>query len=295
MQAQAGDGPQVVERDLVRVPKWVADPARDDRDAWTSRRQQPRAGARPRAVVADLEHVHRRQQSALGQQLFDRDVRVPGEQRPEPVEAEQANDRSVVDVALRQWSRHVGRRGIDEREGRRPVESQPRSGSGQLEPAARLVAGQLQEARIGRVGVVAAGVKHHANLVAFEGGHQAGHVVLVRVGEDHHVDVAPPPREPLAETAKQEILIGSAIDQHRRARRGGHQDCVTLPDVQHDEVQPAIGQARHGQGDEQRTHGGNGNPRASEGSKPSRQHRPLHPPVPRSRAQRLERISGGLH
>lgn len=76
-------------------------------------------------------------------------------------------------------------------------------------------------------------------------------MVLVWVCEDHHVDAALPPRDPLAEPSQQQVRVGPAIDEHPRAGRRRDQDRVALPDVQRDEVQPAVRQGCEGQADEE--------------------------------------------
>ena len=80
MQAQAWHGLQVVERILVRVPKGVADPARDDGNPRLRGIEQSRTRAGPRSVMPDLQHVDPGQEAAVSQHCLDRHVRVPGEQ-----------------------------------------------------------------------------------------------------------------------------------------------------------------------------------------------------------------------
>lgn len=99
MEPQARYGAEVVEGDLVWMPVIVADPRRDERDAGPGRVEQCRAAAGVRAMVADLQHIHPAQQSALDQHRLDRRLRIAGQQRAEGAAAQEADHGGVVDVA----------------------------------------------------------------------------------------------------------------------------------------------------------------------------------------------------
>jgi hypothetical protein len=99
VQAQAGDGVEMVEGDLVRMSIVVADPRRDERNAGLGRIEQCGTAAGVRAMVADLQDIHPAQQSALGQHRFDRRLSIAGQQRAETAVAEEADHGGIVDVA----------------------------------------------------------------------------------------------------------------------------------------------------------------------------------------------------
>ena len=255
MQAQAWHGVQVVERLLVRVPKGVAHPARDDGNPRLRGIEQGRTRAGPRSVMPDLQHVDPGQEAAVSQHCLDRHVRVPGEQGRKAAVAKQPDHRCIVDVALRQGGRNVIRRGIQQGEDRPGVEAQALAGACRHQSTTRLRAGQPQEQGIGRVCVVATRVEDQANLISLESGHQPGDVVLVRVGQDQDVDAAVPPRQPLPEPAQQEIRIRATVDQHGRPRRRHDQDRIALSYVQGDQMKLSVGHARRGEPDQQHYNG----------------------------------------
>jgi hypothetical protein len=246
----------MVEGDLVRVAVVVADPRRDERRAGAGGVQQRRVGAGMRAVVADLEHVDPCQEAAFREQALDRHLRVTGEEGREAAEAQQADDRRVVDIGVRERASHVRRGRVENRQGCGCVEAQPLTCARGREAPSWLGTRGLEESWIGGVLVGTSAIQDQPHSVALQGRHQAGDVVLVRVGEDYHVDAPPPPGQPLAEASQEQIGIGPAVDEHRGARWRGHQDRVALPDVQGYQVQAAVRQADQRQGDEQRAGSG---------------------------------------
>jgi hypothetical protein len=247
MQVQAGNGMEVVERDLMRMSIVVADSSRDEGHAGQGRVQESRAAAGARAMVADLQHVHSAQQPALSQQRLDRRLRIARQERREPAAAEEADHGGIVDVAIGERPRDIAARWVEERHRGGRIQAHPLSCPGGHQPTPAFHPGQLDKARIGRVLVHAAGIQDQPDVVSFQSRHQPSHVVLVRMGQDDDVDPPLPPRQPLAEAPQQEIGVRAAVEQHRRARRCFHEDRIPLPDVQHDQVQAAVGQAAHGQ------------------------------------------------
>lgn len=263
MHAKAGDLVEVVEGHLVRVPVVVADAGRDDGGTGTHGVQQGWAAARVGAVMPDLQHVDPGQEPAFREQCLDRHLRVTGEQGRKAAAAQQANHRRVVNVALGQRTGHVVGAGVDEGDRRHPIQRQPRTCSRRREAPPGLVARLHDEARIGRVLVPAAGVQDQPDLVALKDRQQPGDVVLVRVGQDHDVDATLPPWQALAQASKEEIRVRPAVDQHRGARGRGHEYRVTLPDIEHDEVQAPVRQARQREDAEEGTGGNEANHRTS--------------------------------
>ena len=242
MHAQSADLGQVVERDVMRVPVVVAGPGRDECHTRAGRAQQRWTAARIRPVVADLQHVDGSQQPPPGQHRLDWCLRVTGEQGTEAAAAQQGHDRRVIDVGVGERPGDIVGGRVEEREPGQRVESNALPGARRHEPAACLCARQLPEARVGRVRVVASGVEDQSHLIALERCQQAGHVILVRVREDHRVDLPPPPRKTFAEASEQEVGIRPPVDERRGAGGRDDQDRIALPDVQHDEVGPAVRQ-----------------------------------------------------
>jgi len=93
----------------MRMPVVVVQADRDDSHRWPHGGQEGGRGPRIRAVVAHLEHVHRAQRAAFGEQLLHGRLGVPGEQGPEAAEAEHEHDRGVVDIVHRRRTGHVPR------------------------------------------------------------------------------------------------------------------------------------------------------------------------------------------
>lgn len=58
-------------------------------------------------------------------------------------------------------------------------------------------------------------------------------VVLVRVGQQRHVDVSVPGRDALVEPPHEEVGVGAAVDEEAATIGGLEQDGVTLSDVEH--------------------------------------------------------------
>ena len=235
----------------MRVAVVVADADRDQRRARTGCTQQRGTAARVRPVVTDLQHVDRPQQPALGEHRLDGSLGIAAEQRAEAAAAQQHDDRRVVDIAVGKRPGHIVGARIEEGQDGRGVEANALPGARRHEPSVGLGARQLLEPGIGRVRIVASGVQDQPHLVALQRRQQAGHMVLVRVGEDHHVDAPMPPGKSLAQPPKEEIRIGSAVDQRGGAGRRGHQDRVALPDVEDHQVDPPIRQRSEGEGAEQ--------------------------------------------
>ena len=84
---------------------------------------------------------------------------------------------------------------------------------------------------------------------------QAGDVILVRMGEHHHVEPSLPEGELLAQPPQGQIRVRAAVDQRSPARRRNDEDRVALADVQRDQVQPPIGSGQEGQRPMQRQRG----------------------------------------
>ena len=79
-----------------------------------------------------------------------------------------------------------------------------------------------------------------ADSVSVQQQRQPGDVILVRVGQHHHVEPAVPCRNALAEERHESVWIRTGVDQHSPAVGSLEQDRVALADVEHRHVQPTI-------------------------------------------------------
>jgi hypothetical protein len=165
MQAQSGNGVQMIESDLVRVAVVVADADRDQSGARAGDVEQRRAAAGVGAMMADLQHIHRGEHSPPREHRLYRCLRIPGEQSREPATAQQPDHRGIVDVALRQQTGDVGRGRIQERQHGGRVQPHSLTPARRNEASSRLFSGELHEARVGRVLVVAARVQDQADPI----------------------------------------------------------------------------------------------------------------------------------
>jgi len=83
-------------------------------------------------------------------------------------------------------------------------------------------------------------VHEEAHLVSAQDLAQPSQVVLVRVGEDHHLNSPLVERQRLADPPQVQVRIHAGVDERCCAIRRLDQDRVALADVEHGHVQPAI-------------------------------------------------------
>lgn len=164
-------------------------------------------------MVPDLEHVDRPQQAALQQQLLDRCLRVAGEQRTEAAALQQQDHRAVVDVAFGQGRLRIRRIGKEHEKARPFAERNQIAGPGQMELSSGLGARQSDEAWVGGVLVLASRLIDDPDAEPLECRNETGDVVLVRVGEDHHVQPALPEGKPGSELTERQVRIRAAVDE----------------------------------------------------------------------------------
>jgi hypothetical protein len=174
------------------------------------------------AVVANLEHVDRPQHGAGLEELLDRLLSVSGEQRAEAAEAQQADDRGVVDVIRGEGRLGVSRAGVPDLEDGSRVEVQSLTGAGEDVPRSRFDSRQSQEALVARVRVRTAAIKDRSHAKPAKDIRQATHVVLVGMRQDHDVDRALPPRKRRAELPERPVGVRARVDQHGPACWGFH-------------------------------------------------------------------------
>ena len=210
-------GREPVQRRLGWMTVRIAGPRRGHRDA-RSNGVHERLGRRGLApVMGDLQQVDVRQ--PLGQQLWiDRLLDVAHQQEPTSPDLAEQHDRHVVDAgsAVRRLDRHLAPD--------RPQDAQ--RDLVDLQAVSRSDASANRRARprqprgpggISRPGPHHPGFEHPANAVAIEQQREAGHVVLVRMGEDQRVYPSIQRRNVTVERHEQPFGVGAAIDQQAPA------------------------------------------------------------------------------
>lgn len=149
----------------MRMAVLVVEPRRDDGHGWARGRQERGRAARVRAVVADLQDLHRSQHAPLREEALDGGLRVPGQQGVERAVPQQDDDRGVVDVALGQWPRRVGGGGKQDLEDH-PADADQAASLGVEQPCSRLAAHGLDEQPVGQCLGRPATVHEQPDLVA---------------------------------------------------------------------------------------------------------------------------------
>jgi hypothetical protein len=185
--ADAGMGGERGQRLRGGMAVLVALARRDDRQGRTRGVEQPRGGRRVRAVVADLQQVDRPKSAAGDERRLDRRFGITGEKRGEPAVAQEQDHRTVVDVAFGQRRGRVGRGRVNHLERGCLVEREHVAGASEVDRD-RGAGGIGQQAVVGRVLEVDAGVDQEADAEAIEHVDQPGDVVLVRMAEHQQVD-----------------------------------------------------------------------------------------------------------
>lgn len=191
-------------------------------------------------MMADLQEIYRRQQVAGHQEGLDRRLGIPAEQRREAAMAEQEHDRSVIDVAIGKRCFGIRLGWIEDLDRRGRVERDDVTGSGNRHRDGRVLR-VGQQALIGWILVGDSGVDHGADAEALEHLHQSGDVVLMRVTQHEQIDASREEGQVGAQPPQGELRVRTAVHQHGRATRSFDEDGVALPDVQHRNVQPAVG------------------------------------------------------
>jgi hypothetical protein len=228
-------------------------PRADDVDERLGRRG-------PAAVVGDLEEVDRSE--AAGEQLgIDLLLDVAHEEESTMSDLAREDNRDVVDARSA-----IGRIGGNTTL-KRPqdaefdlVDREPiASCHGQADRA-----GRRRHAREPR-GISGTrpshpGLHHPHHLVALEQQREPGHVVLVRVGQNHRVDAPVPRRDAPIQRNEQPIGVGAAVDQEACSPRSFDQDGVALTDIEDAHAGDSPGAARDDatgddDGDDQGNHG----------------------------------------
>ena len=167
--------------------------------------------------MRDLEDVDRRQAGRdEGRVHFLLDV--AGQQEPAVADRPEQDDRDVVDG--RPAVGRLGRHGPADRPAHvqvHVVDGQPVTGR---DRAGRRRIGPGQGSRPRRVAGSRAThpwFQDAPDVIAREEHGQAGHVVLVRVGQDDHVESPVPRRQPTVELDEQPVGIGATVDEQPTA------------------------------------------------------------------------------
>ena len=190
--------------------------------------------------MADLQDIDWTQQRSRREQILHRRLRVPGQQRAEPPDGEQPYHRGVVDVGARKRSGGIGGVRVPDLEGAARVQAEALSCASKPIRSPAFREGQLQEPVIGRVRIRLARIEDRRDPEPAKDLGESADVILVWMGEDHHVDGATPPREGGPELTQRLVGIRARIDEHAAPGRRHHQDAIALADVEEDEVQSPV-------------------------------------------------------
>ena len=167
--------------------------------------------------MPDLENVDLMQLATFHHEPLDGRLGVAGEERREAAALQQHHHRCVVDVAIDERRVGIGLGGVEHAQHRGRVEAIPVARSRLAETSAGLRGCGGEEARMGRRLVGPAAVEDQADLESVEDRHQAGDVVLVRMGHEHDVDPPLPEGELLAQPTHRQFRIRATVDYHRGA------------------------------------------------------------------------------
>jgi hypothetical protein len=230
--AGAGRG-QAFEGRAGRMAVRVPGPRRCDGDARPNRIDECLRRGGAAAVMGDLEQIEPRQ--LLGQQRrVDRLLDVTREQESVVADRPQEDDRHVVDPRA-----PIGRLERDlaaDRPEDPEVDVVDREPVARGETQAHRRTSRSQPRQPGRVAgsrPAHPGLEDASHLIPIEQPGEAGHVVLVRVREDHAIDAPVPRRDSLVEHDEQAARIWAAIDEEPTAARALDEDRVALSDVEH--------------------------------------------------------------
>ncbi len=192
-------------------------------------------------MVPDLEHVDGRQEATLEQHGLDGGLRVAGQQCGECAVAKEHHHRAVVDIAFRQGRCRVDVGRVQDLDPGRLVERELLAGTRQHHRRGRPKGGIGQQAVGSWILEGDAGVDQRTHPEAPERVDQTGHMILVRMAQDQKVDAAREERQIGTQPAEGQLGIRAAVDEHRRPCGRLDQDRVALPDVEHGQVQVAVG------------------------------------------------------
>ena len=167
--------------------------------------------------MGDLQEVHVRKpccQEGRVDVLLD----IAGQQEPAPVHLPQQHDRDVVDAgpAVRRRTRHPPAHGPQHAQvdlvDREPVAGGQGAVARSARPAQSIRPGGIPGSRADHPGL-----EDPSDPVSLQQLGEAGHVILVRVRQDQHVDPPIPWRDPPVQGHEQTLRVGAAIDQQAAA------------------------------------------------------------------------------
>jgi hypothetical protein len=203
-------------------------------------------------VVCDLEHIDVRE-SARKEQRIDILLDVTGQQEASPRHRAEQHDRHAID-----------RRTVARRLARDVVALRPDRDEGDLVHPQAVAGGDGEAARctrprqprvprlVGGTGPTHAWLEHRPDAVAVQQQDQAGHMVLVRMGQHDRVDPPVPRGHPAVELLEEAIRVGPAVDKQPPATRALDEDGVALAHIEHGQAgytRPPAGDDRTGQRD----------------------------------------------
>ncbi len=196
--------------------------------------------------MRDLEKIDRGQPT-LDEPGIHAVLDVAGQQEAPARDLSKQNDRRVVDArpVVGSGGGHRARVGPQHPEAD-VVDDEPRArrehASGNRQGAEPLGPGGVAGPGAGHRGLEDAG-----DRVSPEEDGQAGHVILVRVGQDNRVDASIPRRELLIERHQETVWIWTTVHQESPPATAFDQDGVALPDIEDRDRRQPVGPVDEGE------------------------------------------------
>jgi hypothetical protein len=203
--------------------------------------------------MGDLEQVHAGQ-ARRHQLRVDRFLDVAHQQEPPVADLALEDDRHVVDgrASIRRLDRDTSRQGPESTH--RDLVDNEAIARRDPGPHRSVAISQLaQPCGISGTRAAHPWLEHAIDVVSREQQGEPGHVVLVRVRQDHRVNPAVPRWNASVECDHQAVRIGAPVDQQAATTRTLDQDRVTLADVEdRDPRGPTRPSQRHAANDDDR-------------------------------------------
>jgi len=202
--------------------------------------------------MADFQDIDRTEHSTLDQQGLHRCLRITGEQRAERAELEQGNNRGVVRGTVRQRTCAIGLGRIENLKLGTAAELDDLTRGRRVQSPIGLAPGGINHATMPFSTKRPSAIHKQPHPVTTEDLLHAPKVILIRVSEDHDVEVTLVEGEVLTNPSKCQVGIDAAVHEYGTAIGCLDQDRVALADIEHGQVQATVRPGRHrGQGQDQ--------------------------------------------
>ena len=193
--------------------------------------------------MRDLEEV----EAAAVRDACRDELRIDGlldvthQQQAADAETEVQDGRHVVDAGagVRWLERHAAARRPSDLDDR-PVHAKSVAGREATAVDAQTLEGGM-EGGIAGPRTVHPDLGHAPDSISLQQDGQAGHVILVRMGQHDEVDAPIPRRQAFVEHDQQAIRVGATVDEHPGPGVALDQDGISLPDIEDRHPQATIG------------------------------------------------------